>query len=195
MLFCANLEGRLGLFHLLLYRIVDTLDPKCGLDWKGLAGLKIWACKRLNVGLLSILNWRIVASQVRALFNSNSKKIAEEQTKKLQWVQDPNNNMERYIGRYRQGKVDASAPKMAVQPPRFWPWEVAWVSRSSHKHGGRKVACWCAYLRWNSWSQWNSKVKRTSQGEEVVMKKEINWTLEYSEEPEFFDHPYLSWTI
>ena len=38
-LFGANLEVRLGLFHL-LHRIVDTLDPKCELYWKCLVALK-----------------------------------------------------------------------------------------------------------------------------------------------------------
>ncbi len=39
MLFGSNLEVRLGLFHL-LHRIVDTLDSKCELYWKGLVSLK-----------------------------------------------------------------------------------------------------------------------------------------------------------
>ena len=39
MLFGANLDVRLGLFHL-LHRIVDTLDTKCELYWKGLVSLK-----------------------------------------------------------------------------------------------------------------------------------------------------------
>jgi hypothetical protein len=39
MIFGANLEVRLGLFHL-MHRIVDTLDPKCELHWKALVALK-----------------------------------------------------------------------------------------------------------------------------------------------------------
>jgi hypothetical protein len=39
MLFGANLDVHLGLFHL-LHRIVDTLDTKCELYWKGLVSLK-----------------------------------------------------------------------------------------------------------------------------------------------------------
>jgi hypothetical protein len=39
MLFGRNLKARLGLFHL-LHQIVDTLDAKCELYWKGLVSLK-----------------------------------------------------------------------------------------------------------------------------------------------------------
>jgi hypothetical protein len=44
MLFGANLEVRLGLFHL-LHRIVDASDPKCELCWKGLVALKKSVCR------------------------------------------------------------------------------------------------------------------------------------------------------
>ena len=44
MLFGANLEVHLGLFHR-LHRIVDTLDPKCELYWKGLVTLKKSVCR------------------------------------------------------------------------------------------------------------------------------------------------------
>jgi hypothetical protein len=39
LLFGANVNVRLGLFHL-LHQIVDTLDSKCELYWKGLVSLK-----------------------------------------------------------------------------------------------------------------------------------------------------------
>ena len=71
-------------------------------------------------------------------------------------------------------KVNTLAPKMVVQPPRIWPWEAPWISRSSHKHGR---ACRCAYFARNCGSQ--------------LLGKEINVTVEYLEDPEVFDHSCL----
>jgi hypothetical protein len=53
LLFRANLEVRLGLFHL-LHRIVNTLDTNCELYWRGLVSLKNKVYRYNNEDLIGL---------------------------------------------------------------------------------------------------------------------------------------------
>ena len=85
-------------------------------------------------------------------------------------------------------KADTSAPKMAIQPPIIWPWEVPWVSCSSCANtGSQNDLADALTLGWtadqNVKARWREQIK-----EQKLLGEDINRTVKYSEELELYDH-------
>jgi hypothetical protein len=245
MIFGANLEVRLGLFHL-LHRIVDTLDPKCDLYWKGLVALKksvyryddddlTGLLESLQDGTFSregkkysaseiddlrhskrwkercdpllkkiilpaamiaqaIEKWigdysKVEDSQGRALFTHNTAKIAREQKKKVQWVQDPP-NMEMYRkipagkrSKHQLAKWLSNRPESGLE--KFHELLAHLANRGSGKELADALTLG-GTADHNVKARWKEKVNK-----EKLLGKDIHGTVEYQDEPEFYDHSYL----
>jgi hypothetical protein len=245
MMFGANLEVRLGLFHL-LHRIVDTLDTKCELYWKGLVSLKK-AVYRYNdedmTGLLTSLRegtfnrdgmkysasqidelrhskrWKercdpllrkiigssaIIAEAIerwivefsdktdslgRPLFTRNTEKIAKEQTKKVVWVQDPP-HMEMYRKIPAGTKSTHQLPKWQSNRPESGLEKFHEYLAHLANTGSGKVLADALTLGgtadYNIKARWKEQVNK-----QKLLGLDIHGTVEYSEEPPFYDHSYL----
>jgi hypothetical protein len=245
LLFGSNLEVRLGLFHL-LHRIVDTLDSKCELYWKGLVSLKKNVYRyndedleglftSLRQGTFSrdgkkyssaqiddlrhskrwkqrcdpflkkvILPGPIIADGIerwivdfsdktdslgRPLFSRNTEKIAKEQTKKVKWVPDPPN-----MAMYREippGKRSThQLSKWLSNRPESGLEKFHELLAHLANTGCGKVLADALTLggtaNHNVKARWKEQVNKKQ-----LLGQEIHGTLDYSGEPEFYDHSYL----
>jgi hypothetical protein len=245
LLFGANLKVRLGLFHL-LHRIIDTLDTKCELYWKGLVSLKkavyryddndlsgLLTC--LREGSFSrdgkkhsetdidnlrhskrwkercdqflrkvILSGPIIAhaierwivefsqkedSQGRPLFTRNTEKVAKEQTTKVKWVQDPQN-----IDMYRKippGKRSINQlPKWLSNRPESG-------LEKFHEHLAHLANTGCGKaladaLTMGGTADYNVKARwKENVNKQKLLGTDVAGTVEYLDEPRFYDHSYL----
>jgi hypothetical protein len=244
-LFGANLIVRLGLFHL-LHRIVDTLDSKCEMYWKGLVSLKKSVYKydpddmaalltslgdgtfgrdgkkhtAADVELLrhskrwkercdpflkkviqpemvikfAIERWIVdykdkVDSQGRALFTRKTEKIAMEQTTKVKWVADPQN-----IEMYR--KIPAGK-RSSHQLPKWQSNRPESGLEKFHEHlahlantgSGKELA---DALTLGGTADYNVKARwREHVNQKKLLGQEIPGSVEYLDEPRFYDHSRL----
>ena len=245
MLFGANLDVRLGLFHL-LHRIVDTLDKKCELYWKGLVSLKN-AVYRYDdedlTGLLTslqdgtfsrdgkkyssseindlrhskrwkqrcdpflkkiILSGPVIAdaierwiveysnkedSQGRPLFTRNTEKIAKEQTTKVKWVQDPQ-NMEMYRKIPAGKRSTHQLPKWLSNRPESglekFHEHLAHLANTGSGKSLADALTMGGTADHNVKARWKEQVNKMK-----LLGMEIDGTVEYLEEPRFFDHSHL----
>jgi hypothetical protein len=244
-LFGANLEVRLGLFHL-LHRIVDTLDTKCELYWKGLVSLKKTVYRyndkdlkglytSLCEGTFSrkgkkyssaqidelrhskrwkercdpflkkiILPGAIIADGIerwivefcdktdslgRPLFTRNTKKIAQEQTKKVKWVQDPP-NMKMYREIPPGKRSTHQLPKWLSNRPESGLEKFhEFLAHLANTGSGKELADALTLggtANHNVKARWKEQVNK-----QRLLGKDVHGTLEYAEEPEFYDHSYL----
>ena len=244
-LFGANLIVRLGLFHL-LHRIVDTLDSKCELHWKGLVSLKNSVCKHdpddmaapltslgdgtfgrdgkkhtaADVELLrhskrwkercdpflkkviqpekvikhEIERWIVdykdqVDSQGRALFTRKTEKIAMEQTTKVTWVADPQNiEMCRKIpagkrSSHQLPKWQSNRPESGLE--KFHEH----LAHLANTGSGKELA---DALTLGGTADYNVKARwREHVNKKKLLGQEIPGSVEYLDEPRFFDHSRL----
>jgi hypothetical protein len=245
MLFGANLDVRLGLFHL-MHRIVDTLDSKCELYWKGLVSLKKSVYRYDDedlAGLLTSLRegsfsrdgmkysssqiddlrhskrWKercdpllkkiilagpVIADAIerwivdysnkvdslgRPLFTRNTEKVAKEQTLKVKWVQDPPNmDMYRQIpagkkSTHQLSKWQSNRPESGLE--KFHEF----LAHLANTGCGKELA---DALTLGGTADHNIKARwREDVNKNKLLGKDIHGTVEYSEEPAFWDHSYL----
>jgi hypothetical protein len=129
-------------------------------------------------------------SQGRALFTNKTEKIAKEQTKKVQWVQDPTNNMEMYRKIPAGKRSTHQLPKWLSNRPESGLEKFhEFLAHLANTGSGFELA---DALTLGGTADHNVKARwREQVNENKLLGKEINGTVEYSEEPEFFDHSYL----
>jgi hypothetical protein len=245
LLFGANFGVRLGLFHL-LHRIVDTLDTKCELYWKGLVSLKKSVYRYDDVdlgGLLTCLRegsfsregkkysataiddlrhskrWKercdpllrkvilsgpIIAdaierwivefskkedSQGRPLFTRNTEKVAKEQTTKVKWVQDPQ-DMEMYR-KIPPGKRSIhQLPKWLSNRPESglekFHEHLAHLANTGSGKALADALTMGGTADYNIKARWKEEVNK-----QKLLGTDIAGTVEYMDEPRFWDHSQL----
>ena len=129
-------------------------------------------------------------SQGRALFTSKTEKIAKEQTKKVEWVQDPANKMEMYrkipAGKrstHQLPKWQSNRPESGLEKFHEFLAHLANTGSGNELADSLTVGGTADH---NVKARWREKVN-----EQKLLGNEINGTVEYADEPEFFDHAYL----
>jgi hypothetical protein len=245
MLFGAQLIVRLGLFHL-LHRIVDTLDTKCELYFKGLVCLKkstyryndndmgrLLTClregtfsrggkkyspseiddfrhskrwkERCDPHLKKIIyndpiikdgleRWVVEFENAkdslgRPLFTRNTAKIAREQINKVKWVQDPP-NMDMYREIPAGKKSTHQLPKWLSNRPESGLEKFhELLAHLANTGCGKELA---DALTLGGTADHNIKARwREFVNKQKLLGQDVDGTVEYSEQPPFWDHSYL----